>query len=606
MKKNVLALSIAAMVGGLGFAGVASASVVVGTAKATFTEADAADNKIGLTDATKFVVTEGGTGHNLVVPYFNAQNGNMTVLHLVNTDTNNGKAVKVRFRGAANSDDLLDFQVLLTPQDVWTAAVAQGPDGRLQLTTFDNTCTLPALRSRPVGLDESFSDVPARTGAGTAGYFNSTTGRLNPKLSAEAAANGTREGYVEIFNMADIPRKNSPVLASALSDDTKLYKTIKHNSSGVAACDTAVLRDTLLNGELINEEAVAKAGMTVPTTGLMADWYIMNVPQTTTFSGAATALTAVKTVSGADVATNGAFVMFQQKSSPAVDASVVVNNFTADPLLLQPTGSNIGLAKAVNGTLTTAIPSTDEPFIRANLNDLPDMSTPYLITTGTTLVAAEAQAAALTKALATKNVINQYANDVSISGKTDWVFSMPTRRYSVALAYTSEASAAAKTVFTANVLGKENTATAPANNAVAFFHTNNAKLEATTAKGDARICVDATGLATYGREEEEKSADFDLSPAPTAKTSFCGETSVLKFGVAQSDVSVLGASVAFQGIKNPVSKRGWANINTGNNKNGLPILGSAFIKLTNPSAGAGFSGTYGITWPHRYVRPVAP
>nr|WP_312371271.1 cell surface protein [Delftia acidovorans] len=602
MKKNVLALSIAAMVGGLGFAGVASASVVVGTAKATFTEADAADNKIGLTDATKFVVTEGGTGHNLVVPYFNAQNGNMTVLHLVNTDTNNGKAVKVRFRGAANSDDLLDFQVLLSPQDVWTAAVAQGPDGRLQLTTFDNTCTLPALRSRPVGLDESFSDVPARTGAGTAGYFNSTTGRLNPKLSAEAAANGTREGYVEIFNMADIPRKNSPVLASALSDDTKLYKTIKHNSSGVAACDTAVLRDTLLNGELINEEAVAKAGMTVPTTGLMADWYIMNVPQTTTFSGAATALTAVKTVSGADVATNGAFVMFQQKSSPAVDASVVVNNFTADPLLLQPTGSNIGLAKAVNGTLTTAIPSTDEPFIRANLNDLPDMSTPYLITTGTTLVAAEAQAAALTKALATKNVINQYANDVSISGKTDWVFSMPTRRYSVALAYTSEASAAAKTVFTANVLGKENTATAPANNAVAFFHTNNAKLEATTAKGDARICVDATGLATYGREEEEKFDDFDLSPAPSSKTSFCGETSVLKFGVAQADTSVLGASVAFQGVRNPVSKRGWANINTSNNDIGLPILGSAFIKLTNPSAGAGFSGTYGITWPHRYVR----
>lgn len=195
--------------------------------------------------------------------------------------------------------------------------------------------------------------------------------------------------------------------------------------------------------------------MTVPTTGLMADWYIMNVPQTTTFSGAATALTAVKTVSGADVATNGAFVMFQQKSSPAVDASVVVNNFTADPLLLQPTGSNIGTAKAVNGTLTTPTPNTDEPFIRANLNDLPDMSTPYLITTGTTLVAPEAQAAALTKALATKNVINQYANDVSISGKTDWVFSMPTRRYSVALAYTSEASAAAKTVFTANVLGKK-------------------------------------------------------------------------------------------------------------------------------------------------------
>lgn len=600
MKKNVLALSIAAMVGGLGFAGMASASVVVGTAAA-----DGA-TKIGTTDATKFAVTEGGTGHNLVVPYFNAQNGNMTVLHLVNTDTDNGKAVKVRFRGAANSDDLLDFQVLLSPQDVWTASVSQGPDGRLQLTTFDNTCTLPALRSRPVGLDESFSDVPARTGAGTAGYFNSTTGRLNPKLSAEAAANGTREGYVEIFNMADIPKKNSAVFTTALGDDTKLYKTIKHNASGVAACDTAVLRDTLLNGELADEEAVATAGMTAPTTGLMADWYIMNVPQTTTFSGAATAVTAVKagaTAGAPDVAAKGAFVMFQQKSTSAADAGVTVNTATADPLLLKPTGTNIGLGKGLDGVVSSGIANTEDPFIRANLNDLPDMSTPYLITTGTTLVDPEAQAAALTKALATKNVINQYANDVSISGKTDWVFSMPTRRYSVALAYTSDASAAAKTVFTQGILGRAADAAAtPPVTAAAFFHSGNAKLDAATAKGDARICVDANSLVTYGREEEVKSDDFDLSPAPSSKTSFCGETSVLKFGVAQSDTSVLGASVAFQGVKNPVSKRGWANIATTNNGIGLPILGSAFIKLTNPSAGAGFSGTYGITWPHRYVR----
>lgn len=586
MKKNVLALSIAAMVGGLGFAGAASASVVVGTAAADFTNTTVADRNIGTTDATKFVVTEGGTGHNLVVPYFNAQNGNMSVLHLVNTDTNNGKAVKVRFRGAANSDDLLDFQVLLSPQDVWTAAVAQGPDGRLQLTTFDNTCTLPALRSRPVGLDESFSDVPARTVAGTAGYFNSTTGRLNPKLSADAAANGTREGYVEIFNMADIPKKNSPVFATALADDTKLYKTIKHNASGVAACDTTVLRDTLLNGEIDTIPKVVTAGMTVPTTGLMADWYIMNVPQTTTFSGSATALTAVKTVAGADVAANGAFVMFQQKSTSAADGGVDVDASTADPLFLDPANGQIGYTKTDAGVLGTA---PAEILIPANLNDLPDMSTPYLVT-GTTPAQ---QAQALTRAMATTAVINQYANDVSISGKTDWVFSMPTRRYSVALAYNNDPAAAAQTVFTTAIKGAGTTE---------FFHTANAKVEATTAKGDARICVDATGLATYGREEEEKSADFDLSPAPTSKTSFCGETSVLKFGVAQSDVSVLGASVAFQGIKNPVSKRGWANITTTNGGNGLPILGSAFIKLTNPSVGAGFSGTYGITWPHRYTR----
>src|SRR5256885_2948050 len=87
MKKNVLALSIATMIGGLGFAGAASAALTV---------------------------NESGTGHILVVPYYTAQNGNATVFHLTNTDLVNGKAVKVRFRGASNSDDVLDFQVFLS------------------------------------------------------------------------------------------------------------------------------------------------------------------------------------------------------------------------------------------------------------------------------------------------------------------------------------------------------------------------------------------------------------------------------------------------------------------------------------------------------------
>lgn len=103
MKKNVLALSIAAMIGGLGFTGAASADVVVGTGAV-----------LSATTATDLVFAEGGIGHALLVPYFNAQNGNMTVMHVVNTDTSNGKAVKVRFRGALNSDDILDFQVFMS------------------------------------------------------------------------------------------------------------------------------------------------------------------------------------------------------------------------------------------------------------------------------------------------------------------------------------------------------------------------------------------------------------------------------------------------------------------------------------------------------------
>lgn len=149
MKKNVLALSIAAMIGGLGFAGAASAVVIPGGAgSATPTAA-----LLGTTTANAFELSNGGVGHNLIVPYYTAQDGNMTVLHLTNTDLENGKAVKVRFRGAANSDDVLDFQVLLSPGDVWTGAVTAGASGVAQLVTADGTCTVPALSK---GVPQSF------------------------------------------------------------------------------------------------------------------------------------------------------------------------------------------------------------------------------------------------------------------------------------------------------------------------------------------------------------------------------------------------------------------------------------------------------------------
>ena len=166
MKKNVLALSIAAMIGGLGFAGVASAAIIPGSGGAAY-------DGLAMTPANAggLEFSEGGVGHQLLVPYYTVQDGNMTVIHLVNTDTNNGKAVKVRFRGASNSDDVLDFQVFLSPQDVWTAAVTAGSDGTAQIVTADNTGTVP--RWNP-GVPQAF-----------------VTTRLNPNSDK---AEQTREG----------------------------------------------------------------------------------------------------------------------------------------------------------------------------------------------------------------------------------------------------------------------------------------------------------------------------------------------------------------------------------------------------------------------------
>ena len=543
MKKNVLALSIAAMIGGLGFAGAASAVVLNGTLVPNAAT-------LGATNATAFELTNGGVGHNLIVPYFTAQDGNMTVLHLTNTDVKNGKAVKVRFRGAANSDDILDFQVLLSPGDVWTGAVTAGADGVAQLTTADGTCTVPKLTK---GVAQSFD-----------------TRRLQGSLSAADKAAGTREGYVEIFNMADIP---DLAVYGAPAGKSALFTAIKH-VGGVAPC-TASAIDTAVLNTAHTEATAAAAGFATPTTGLMGDWYIINVAKTTTFSGGATALTAV---SAAGVAGRGNFVLFPQLSASvgAPDA------FTADPAL-RTVAANASTTKDAAGVVGALPAGYTLPVVEAAYYDLPDLSTPYLAPANTPITAAGAatQAELLTKQLSVKSITNQYANDASITAKTDWVFSMPTRRYSVAMDYRATTPVR---VFTPGIV----------NGATAFFYTGNTAVDA------GKICVNSDGQSFFDREETTKSSGAVFSPGSVDKTRFCGETSVLSF--ADAGTSVLGATVARQDTGSSAYVNGWSVISTNNGGAGLPILGSSFIKLTNPQASAGMSGTYGITWPHRFTK----
>ena len=495
MKKNVLALSIATMIGGLGFAGTASAALSV---------------------------SESGTGHMLLVPYYNAQNGNMTVFHVVNTDTN-GKAMKVRFRGASNSDDVLDFQVFMSPGDVWTAAVVAGSDGVANLVTADGTCTLPAIAKNtpvPFVLD-----------------------RLPSTMSAADKANNTREGYVEIFNMADVDSNAIYTVAGATNQRAPLFTATKH-VNGVAPCTDAVLQGTLIT-------AAATTGLKAPTDGLTGSWYIMNVPQTTTFSGAASAIKAEST-------------------------DTTINVFSP-----QNTGG---------ATLASADPLFRANIIPAQHYDVPDLSTPYITANAT----AEAQATALTAALAHNAVINQYANDASVSAKTDWVFSMPTRRYAIAANYAATVGQGNQTVTTYPTALAADKAAAYRiiNNGVTSYFTTEAN---TSVNAAGQICAKSVGTVFYDREETFKTSGAVFSPGTVTKTPLCGEVSVLSF--ADAGASVLGASVARTNVTGAYNN-GWGVI--GFAAPGVPVIGSAFIKLTNPSAAAGMSGTYGITWPHAY------
>jgi hypothetical protein len=548
MRKNVLALSIATMIGGLGFAGFASASVIVGTRPSA--SATPVNNLLRTANATQFTLSAGGIGHQLITPYFNAQNGNGTVLHVVNTDTVNGKALKVRFRGASNSDDILDFYVLLSPTDVWTGIITQGSSGFATLTTADKSCTYPALS--PSG--QPF--VP---------------NRLNPAWTAAQQQNNTREGYVEMFVAADIP--SNLVYTGAANANSPLYTAIKH-VAGVAPCTLTALNGALLTDKLTEAEAAA-VGFDTPTGQVAGSWYIINVPQSTTFSGDMTALRA--TALGGNA--RGNYVVFPQVADP-VTTTGLPETFTADPLLSG--GSNAFRQKSATG-VTATVQAT--PLIAAAMYDFPDLSTPYLggLFGGASVANARASANSLTAQLAALSVSNQYATDASISAKTDWTFSFPTRRYHVAYDYAAS-GATLKTVYSlVPAAGNQ------------YFHDTNIIADATAAQ----LCINlgSGALSFYDREETGNSTGAVFSPGAIATTRFCGETSVLAF--ADAGNSSLSASVARSTVTTGLFTNGWAFLNTtGANGLGLPLIGSAFMKLTNPSATPGVSGNYGITWTH--------
>lgn len=567
------------MVGGLALAGVASAAVFTGAAGDVYTRGTNAATSVQTeTNATVLRVAEGGVGHMLLVPYFSAQNGNMSVFHVLNSDTVNGKVVKVRFRSAANSDDILDFQVFLSPGDVWTASVAAGADGTAELKTSDNTCTRPAI-----ALGQGIPFVTTRLDA--------------TRLGADGVKNQTREGYVEVFTMADIP---GPVSGAPA---TPLFTAIKH-VSGLAPCSVnapvnatntaaAALLDAVSVTNWADGGAAAFGGLDTPSTGLSGDWYIINVPQTTTFSGAATSVVALTNATATGVPGRGNFVHFPQDEGAVAVANAEL--WTADPLFR--------VANVVNNA---SVAPTTRALESANY-DFPDMSTPYVTPAGTAVAPLE-QAATLTAALAVQSITNQYANDTSITAKTDWVFSMPTRRYSVAANYAvTDINVAGYRLFSDLVAGGATTNWFRPNTGAATTDGNTS----IRAAGTGLICVTATGDRFWDREETTPGATtskpvFSPSrPGVTQLPQFCGETSVLAIG--DTGNSVLAASVARDSITSPGAgaapyQNGWYQMTTTNGGAGLPILGAAFIKLTNPNVGNGVSGTYGITWPHRFTR----
>jgi hypothetical protein len=161
-----------------------------------------------------------GLGQALIYPYFTVRasstfvngatfaSGQQNTYFSVVNSTATAKAVKVRILEGKNSREILDFNLFLSPNDVWTAAIlpnsADATAGAKIITT-DKSCTTGVVTA---------TGIPFSNGAYT-GIFADL---------GDATLDRTNEGYMEILEMGEITH---PGLLTAVT-----------HVAGVAPCMT--------------------------------------------------------------------------------------------------------------------------------------------------------------------------------------------------------------------------------------------------------------------------------------------------------------------------------------------------------------------------------
>jgi hypothetical protein len=463
-------------------------------------------------------VNSDGLGQVLIYPYYTVRNGFDTYISVTNT-TNYPKAVKVRFLEGKNSREVLDFNLYMSANDMWTGAIVATTNGA-KLITADKSCTAPAIPSAGVEFRNAYySGAPSEGIQYSLSTVNNGDGEVQ-------TLDRTREGYFEIIEMGMIT-------------DTAVTAAVTHVSGTPANC--AYVQQPAL---VMNMGNGGNHPLSSPTGGLSGNASLINVAAGTDYGYDPTA----------------------------------IDNFARS-------GSNLW---AEPGSINPNLADGDSTSVVINGTAVLESSWYY-------------NEDAVTAVLMHDNVINDYVLDSGTLSGTDWVVTMPTKRYYVPV---------------------DN----PANNIT--FNTY-APFTSTFWTGGA---CEPVGVSYFDREEQYVSS-IDFSPSTPNGNSLCWESTVITF----NNSNVLGSA---NGVNVPVNyANGWMNLafnpgsssthyvspfdyNTlramptrvsypGNNYTtynvtyyGLPVVGFMLQDFVNQNAAPGIMATYGGNFNHKYVTDV--
>lgn len=514
---------------------------------------------VGVTSAQAVTISNDGLGQVLLYPYYTVEGGYDTLISVVNT-TSAGKAVKVRFLESLNSREVLDFNLYLSPYDVWTGKVTADAGGGGKLVVGDHSCTAPLIAT-------------AIGGTGEQAFFTYGFDGSNAIAADAEASQGvarTRSGYIELIEMGDIdayyvmptPAKNF------LASITHINGTPPGCQAVVDEWAATAFPDGGLNNGTAPNTTADTAGLWTTSGGLAGTGTLINVGQGTDFTYDPTPLAGYNT------------------GNP---------NHTA-PGSLQPSladsdnTSQVVITNQVSGAIDVAYTTWNSP------------NAPY------------GGIDAVSAALMRSSVIDEYIVNQAIGAGTDWVITMPTKRWYVDLA---------GTIF----------------NPRAVVQHGVRPFASLFGKGGACEVISFGPLTD--QEEATTKGSIGFSPAPVGKSqTLCWEANVITF----NNSNVLASTQTGQNVNVGTYPAGWMQLSFPSSSSaasnlpsdlvsgggmvgvasgtdtadvvshqmgaqeglasfqGLPVIGFSVQKYVNGTLPGGVLSNYGGNFNHKYKR----
>ncbi len=381
---------------------------------------------LGIVSSAQAVhVSEDGTGQVLIFPYYNVNNNFVTQFAITNT-TNLYKAVKIRFRESKASNDVLDFNVYMSPNDVWNASIRKNPaNGKANIITADNSCTYP-VNSTLKGNGKDFIDIYTAVDKAdvTEGYIEviemgviaDGPGPANDGYNP--AVNGGNNAYAETAEDAADGQVDST------KGERRIVDGIKHGADGVPA-DCTVIQNAW---QAENDDKVAHRGFSAGgmSGGMAVDAAPADPYDASTRNNGLVAPTGGLSGFGIllNVATGAAFV----EQPVALDGYATVpqhyrSNDTAN-FLLPSLASGDVMTSSITNAAGTARTTTTWPKTYydtgATIDQAPNPS-----------LAAGANPLPMAHALTSNALGGPYFIDGGIKGSTDWVVNFPMRKHGI-------------------------------------------------------------------------------------------------------------------------------------------------------------------------------